>query len=149
MRRTGWLLLLTLLLPFALRATELLLFEGEVVDSDAVQLSWSVDSAAGLAGFVVERSTDDAVYRQIGDRLPIDGLDYALVDRPGLAGAGEGGDEVDRGGARTDTEQRYFYRLWYVLPSGERLLASEQPIEVSFQLSTVSLTWGGIKAMFR
>lgn len=145
MRRSIWPVLLLLLLPFALRAAQLLRFEGDVIDDESVRLQWEVDGIQGLAGFELERSTDNVVYRSIGDRLTVQGLEYTFVDRPGLAGAPG---EANRG-ARVDTEQAYYYRLWFVLPSGERVAASDQPIAVNFQMSTVSLTWGGIKAMFR
>jgi hypothetical protein len=144
MRRTIW--ILALLLPALVWALQLLEFSGEVVEEDAVRLSWRVDTVQGVAGFELERSTDNELYRQIGERLPASGLDYSVLDRPGLNGSGG---EVERGGARVDAAQTYYYRLWIVLPSGERQPASSEPIEVSFQMSTVSLTWGGIKAMFR
>lgn len=144
MRRLNWLILL-LLLPFLAKAAELLRFAGEVVDAESVQIEWSVDATTGLAGFQLERSTDNVLFQSIGDRVPLQGLEYVVVDRPGLSSLnGESGR-----GAQVDSEQIYYYRLWYVLPSGQRVLASDSPIEVGFQMSTVSLTWGGIKAMFR
>ena len=39
--------------------------------------------------------------------------------------------------------------LYYVMPSGERIAASADPVQVSLTMNAVTVTWGGIKAMFR
>ena len=138
-------LFITGLLPALLWAVSLLQFTGEVLDEQAVELRWSVDSVQGMTAFDVERSTDNEHFQLVGERIPVNGgLDYMLLDSPGLASLPGGG--RDR---MTDIEQIYYYRLYYVLPSGGRLAANQEALQVSFQLSTVSVTWGSIKAMFR
>jgi hypothetical protein len=118
-------------------------FNGEVLDGQTVELRWRVDTVQGVAAFEVERSTDSSYYQLVGERVPVsNALEYVLQDRPGLASSG-GRDRM------TDIEQAYFYRLYYILPSGDRQPAAADPIRVSFQFSTVTVTWGSIKAMFR
>jgi hypothetical protein len=91
----------------------------------------------------VERSTDNEHFQVVGDRVLAGGTDYLLLDRPGLSGAPGGRERL------ADIEQVYYYRLYYILPSGGRLPASTDAVRVNFQFSTVSVTWGSIKAMFR
>lgn len=135
---------ITGLLPALLWAVSLLQFTGEVLDEQTVELRWSVDSVQGMTAFDVERSTDNEHFQLVGERVQANGgLVYTLLDSPGLASLPGGRDRV------TDIEQTYYYRLYYVLPSGGRLAANQEALQVSFQLSTVSVTWGSIKAMFR
>lgn len=144
MKRLCHILFILCLTPALLRAASLLSFTGEVLDDQSVELRWRVDTVQGLAAFEVERSTDNEHYQVVGDRVAVDGgLDYLLLDRPGLAEAPDGRDRF------TDVEQTYYYRLYYVLPTGGRLPAAAEPLSVSFHLSTVTVTWGSIKAMFR
>jgi hypothetical protein len=144
MKRTAFASLAILALPALLCAVSLLQFTGEVLDEQSVELRWRVDSVQGMSAFEVERSTDNEHFQVVGERVPANGgLDYSLLDRPGLASAPGGRDRM------TDVEQIYYYRLYYVLPSGGRLPANPEALRVSFTLSTVSVTWGSIKAMFR
>ncbi|MFA7331916.1 MAG: hypothetical protein WC326_12675 [Candidatus Delongbacteria bacterium] len=135
---------LILLMPLLALAASLLQFSGDVLDEQTVELRWRVDSVQGVASFEVERSTDDEHYQLLGERVLVNGaLEYSLLDHPGLNSAGGSRDRF------TDIEQVYYYRLYYVLPSGGRLAAQSSPLAVSFQFSTVEATWGSIKAMFR
>ncbi len=125
-------------------AADLLDFSAEVLDDEAVRLEWRVDELIGLAGFQLERSTDNQYFQAIGEVIPCtEELVYEYVDHPGsLAGGG-------RDGRFADYEQVYYYRLYFLMPDGGRLLATPQALEVPFLISTVSITWGAIKAMFR
>jgi hypothetical protein len=143
MKRLPIIFLLTLLATLGAWAAQLVQFSGEVLDDEAVELRWRVDSVQGVASFEVERSTDNVHYQALAERVTVDDrLEYTLLDRPGLASASQRG-------RFTDIEQVYYYRLYYVLPGGGRLLAQATPLEVNFQFSTVEATWGSIKAMFR
>jgi len=143
MKRLPFIFLLTLLATLGAWAAQLVQFSGEVLDDEVVELRWRVDSVQGVASFEVERSTDNIHYQALAERVSTDDrLEYTLLDRPGLAAASQRG-------RFTDIEQVYYYRLYYVLPGGGRLLAQSTPLEVNFQFSTVEATWGSIKAMFR
>jgi hypothetical protein len=143
MKRLFSLSLAMLLLPVLVLAATLLQFSGEVLDEQTVELRWRVDNLQGVSSFEVERSTDNEHYQTVGDQVAVsNSLEYTLLDHPGLAASGS----RDR---FTDIEQVYYYRLYYVLPSGGRLLAQSAPLAVNFQFSTVEATWGSIKAMFR
>jgi hypothetical protein len=139
------LVLVLILLPALARAVSLLQFTGTVLDEQTVELRWRVDTVQGMAAFEVERSTDNAHFSPVGERVTAASgeLEYVLLDRPGLASLPGGRDRV------TDVEQTYYYRLYYVLPGGGRLPANAEALAVTFQFSTVSVTWGSIKAMFR
>lgn len=144
MKRLFPLSLALLFLPLLALAATLLQFSGEVLDEETVELRWRVDNLQGLSSFELERSTDNEHYQVLGERVAVNGsLEYTLLDHPGLASAAGGRDRF------TDLEQVYYYRLYYILPSGGRLLAQSTPLTVNVQLSTVEATWGSIKAMFR
>ncbi len=124
------------------QAAELLQFTASVMPDNTVHLVWSVSSESGIVGFELERSTDESWYQPIGDRISCDlSSIYDYYDHPGL-------DAINRGN-RIDVEQEYWYMLYYVLPTGERVPASEDPVQVSLTMNAVRVTWGGIKAMFR
>jgi hypothetical protein len=143
MARILSILISLLLLPLLAMGASLLSFTGEVLDEQTVELRWRVDTPQGLSAFEVERSTDNEHFQVVGDRVLAGGTDYLLLDRPGLSGAPGGRERL------ADIEQVYYYRLYYILPSGGRLPASTDAVRVNFQFSTVSVTWGSIKAMFR
>ena len=143
MKRLPIILLLMLLATLGGWAAQLVQFSGDVLDDEVVELRWRVDSVQGVASFEVERSTDNVHYQALAERVSADDrLEYTLLDRPGLASASQRG-------RFTDIEQVYYYRLYYVLPGGGRLLAQSTPLTVNFQFSTVEATWGSIKALFR
>jgi len=143
MKRLPTILLILMLLPLGGWSAQLVQFSGEVLDDQVVELRWRVDSVQGVASFEVERSTDNIHYQALAERVVADErLEYSLLDRPGLAAASQRG-------RFTDIDQVYYYRLYYVLPGGGRLLAQSTPLAVNFQFSTVEATWGSIKAMFR
>ena len=124
------------------QAAELLQFSASVQPDNTVHLVWSVDDESGIVGFELERSADDSWYQSIGSRVSCDNSNtYDYYDRPGL-------EEINRGN-RIDVEQEYWYMLYYVMPSGERIAASADPVQVSLTMNAVTVTWGGIKAMFR
>lgn len=134
---------LILLLPLLAAAFELLDFQGAVLDEQTVELRWLLDRIEGVSGFEVERSTDDEHFQLIGNRIQASSaVEYSLIDQPGLSATGGRGQMIDM-------EQTYYYRLYYILPDQSRLSAHDRSVEVSFQMSTVSVTWGSIKAMFR
>jgi len=143
MARIISLLIALILTPLLALGASLISFTGEVLDEQTVELRWRVDTPQGLASFEVERSTDNEHFQVVGDRVTAGGVDYVLLDRPGISSAPGGRERL------TDMEQVYYYRLFYVLPSGGRLPASSESVRVNFQFSTVSVTWGSIKAMFR
>jgi hypothetical protein len=143
MKRLSIILFLFMSLTLPGWAAQLVQFSGDVLDDQVVELRWRVDSVQGVASFEVERSTDNVHYQALAERVTTDErLEYSLLDRPGLAAAGQRG-------RFTDIDQVYYYRLYYVLPGGGRLLAQTTPLTVNFQFSTVEATWGSIKAMFR
>jgi hypothetical protein len=119
-------------------------FDGDVQNSITVRLYWSVDNLDGISGFEIERSADNIFFQSLCDPILCNGsLDYEYVDQTGISNSG------NRPVPGIDVEQTYYYRLYFTLPNGSRQLVSDESLEIDFQLSTMSVTWGGIKAMFR
>jgi hypothetical protein len=144
LKRLNILLSLSLLCALAY-ASELLSFEALVQGDDSVLLQWEVDDTQDLSGFVLQRSVNNTHFHAITQVLPISGSYYEYIDRPGLAG----GASEDKHLRLTDIDQDYYYHLEAVHADGRRTQLSESAVHVSFEMSTVDVTWGSIKAMFR
>ena len=137
-------LLFTLLCSFA-QASELLNFSAQVEEEESVLLQWEVDEISSLSGFILHRSVDNTHFQPICQMIPIDGTVYDFVDRPGVAGSST----HEKGLHFADLEQQYYYHLFAVLQNGDHVRLSQDALLVNFEMSTVSVTWGSIKAMFR
>ncbi|MBC8477924.1 MAG: hypothetical protein ISR91_03470 [Candidatus Delongbacteria bacterium] len=135
MKRLSLILAITLFAGLAL-ATQVLVFRGVLLSESAVDLQWTVDDETGLSSFQLHRSADGITYEPIAAPIPADGsLSYSHVDTP----MGFTGDETSR---------VYFYSLYLIDPQGQSQQGAD-PIEITFEISGVAMTWGTLKAMFR
>ena len=120
----------------AVQAVDLTRFTHTLVSNSEVRLDWEVTNENGIAGYYIYRAKDPARFLPATELIPADGsLVYTVNDRP-----------LDFG--KADTDRTYLYQLYYQTASGDRLPLSSV-MEVHFEFSTVTMTWGTLKALFR
>jgi hypothetical protein len=117
-------------------ATQVMQFQGVLLSETSVDLQWTVDNEEGLQSFQLQRSPDGINFGPITGPIPADGsLSYSHIDTP----MGFTGDETSR---------VYFYALYLIDTDGNSVVGGD-PIEITFEISGVAITWGTLKAMFR
>jgi hypothetical protein len=117
-------------------ATQVMQFQGVLLSESSVDLQWTVDDEAGLQSFQLQRSPDGINFGPIADPIPADGsLSYSYIDTP-MGFTGE------------ETNRVYFYTLMLIDADGNSVVGGD-PIEITFEISGVAITWGTLKAMFR
>jgi hypothetical protein len=129
------LVLIFLLVGFTTRAAELLDFQGHVDGETTVVLTWNLADETGIQGFTIKRSTNATDFYPCTDFLPADGsLHYTITDNP-----------IN---PKLESDRTYYYQLFFVENSGAET-AVGNVVQVNLEVSTITLTWGTLKAMFR
>ncbi|MFZ0389948.1 MAG: hypothetical protein WAN36_05775 [Calditrichia bacterium] len=99
--------------------------------SDDIVLQWKTSQEVNVDRFIIERSNDDEHFFNVGEvqaRGP--GFDYRFVD-----------DQLGR------AKGAYYYRLKIMNKDGTHQFTDSLPV-IPF-MSSITQTWGTIKALFR
>lgn len=106
-------------------------------DGKTITIEWRTETEAGVARYVVERTSDGSDY------APIKTLDahgaqtiYRYIDEDALM---KGDNDI--------ASRKYTYRIKIV--GGDNSLSYSNPINVTHSISGIRRTWGMIKEMFR
>jgi len=126
---------LFLLIPYVLQAGTHIVGFHAIRQNDVVILEWTTDQESNLSKFVIERSTDNINWIQIGKKQAYGESStkqyYSFTDNNLFKG----------------DISNFYYRLLIVEKNGQIMIHSV--IASVTGISGIKHTWGSIKAMFR